>query len=73
MHHMRGEPVLDDVARLDPEHHATVQMWFARNEIPDDIGAHHLFVDGVGLDVFTVEIHARLRCAHPLQRLDETL
>jgi hypothetical protein len=45
---MRGKPVLDDVARLDPEHHATVQMRFARNEIPDDIGAHHLFVDGVG-------------------------
>jgi hypothetical protein len=69
---MGSEPAFDDVARFDPEHHATVQMWFARNKIPDDVGAHRLFVNGVSLDVFTVEAHARLGCAHPLQRLDES-
>ena len=69
---MRGEPIFDDVARLDTEYHVAVQMWFARNEIPDDVGAHHLFVDRVGFDVFAVETDARLRCAHPIQCVDET-
>ncbi len=50
-HHVRGEPVLDEIPRPDAEYHVAVQMWFARNEIPDDIGTHHLFVDGVGFDV----------------------
>ena len=69
---MRGEPIFDEVARLDAKHHVTVQMWFARNEIPDDIGTHDLFVDGVGFDVFAIETHAGFGCTHPLQRLDQT-
>ena len=35
-------------------------MWFARNQIPDDVGAYDLFVHGVGHDVFGVEGHTRL-------------
>src|SRR4051812_2573991 len=69
---MRSEAVLDDIARLDAEDHITLQMWLAHNEICDDVCADHLFVNRVGLDVFTVETHARIGGAHALQRVDET-
>jgi hypothetical protein len=32
-------------------------MGFARNQIADDVGAHHLFVNGIGHDVLGVELH----------------
>ena len=69
---MRGEPIFDDVARLDTEYHVAVQMWFARNEIPDDVVAHHLFVHRIGFDVFAVETDARFGRAHALECIDET-
>ena len=70
-HPDRNESAFDHVARPDTEYHVTVQMWFARNEIPDHVGADDLFVDRVGHDVFVIEADARRGCAHPLQRVNE--
>ena len=52
---MRGEAVLDDVASPDPEHDISVQMRFARDQVADDVTAHDLLVNRVGLHVLAVE------------------
>ncbi len=52
---MIGEPVLHRAERPDSEHHVAVELGFAGDQITDHVGAHHLLVHRVGLDVFEVE------------------
>ena len=68
---MLGEPVFDHIACPDTEHDVAVQLRFPPYQIAHDIGAHHLFVNGIGLDVFAVEADARIWCTHALQRVDQ--
>ncbi len=69
---MVGESALDDVERPDAEHHVGLKLRFARDEVADDVGPHHLFVHGVGFDVFAVEADTRFRRAHPAQSVDQS-
>jgi hypothetical protein len=66
-----GEAVFDYVACPDSEHDVGIQLWFALEQIADDLGAHHLFVDGIRDDVLPIERHARFGCAHPPECIDE--
>ena len=66
-----GQPVFDGGVGPNTEHHVTVQVRFARDEIAHHVVAYHLLVHRVGLDVFAVERDAFRRRVHPLQRLDQ--
>ena len=68
---MGGKPVFDDVARPDTENDVVIELRLPRDQVADDVGAHHLFVNRVGHDVFAVERHARLGRAQPFQCLDQ--
>ena len=66
---MSPQPVLDQIASPDAEHHIAIQQRFPRDHVTDHVGPNHLFVNGVGLDMLAVEADTRFRRAHSLQRL----
>ena len=68
---MCRQPVLDQIACPDAEHHIALQMRFPCDHVTDHVGPNHLFVNGVGLDMFAVEADARFGRAHSLQRLHQ--
>jgi hypothetical protein len=68
---MVGQPTLDQIHCADAEYDIAVHMRLVRDQLADHIGAHHLFVYGIGFDVFGVEPHARIGRTHPRERLDK--
>ena len=63
------EAVFDHLERSDAEYDVAFQLRFLCDQIADHVGAHHLLVNGVGLDMLSVERLARFRGIHPLQCL----
>lgn len=63
---MVGQPVFYDVSGENAEDDVAIELWFASDEIADDVVADHELVDGVGLHVLAVEVLTRLRRPHAL-------
>jgi hypothetical protein len=66
-----GESLLDEIPCPDSEYHIAIELRFGSQQITDHVDAHHLLVDGVGLDVLGVEVDAGFGGVHPPQRFDE--